>query len=72
MNPLSNLPSVSRLLAEAQIVALIDRQGLAVITRLVREVLAEARDAGRAGVPVPDVATLVAQVDAGAATLARA
>ena len=71
MNPLSNLPSVSRLLADAQIIALIDHHGPAVITRLVRETLAEARDAARSGTPVPDITTLIAKVDADAATHAR-
>ncbi len=70
MNRLSQLPSVDRLLSDAAVVPLIDIHGRAVITQLVRATLADAREAARAGTPIPDAASLVATVDAGAAALA--
>ena len=70
MNPLSQLPSVDRLLSDAAAASLIEHHGRAVITRLVRTVLADAREAARAGAPLPDAASLIATVGAGAATQA--
>jgi len=71
MNPLAALPAVSRLLSEPEILALSERHGLAVITRLIRETLAEARAAARDGAPVPETARLIEQIDARASALAR-
>ncbi|ADC62326.1 L-seryl-tRNA(Sec) selenium transferase [Allochromatium vinosum] len=71
MNPLATLPAVSRLLSEPEILALSERHGLAVITRLIRETLAEARAAARDGAPVPETARLIEQIDARASALAR-
>lgn len=65
MNPLSQLPSVDRLLSTATLVALVDLHGRAVVTALVREVLAASRAAVREGAPPPDEATLIARVGAG-------
>ena len=70
MNHLSKLPSVSHLLSDAEVVALADSHGQAVITQLVRETLSDAREAARAGVPVPDAASLIERVTAGAKALA--
>ncbi len=66
MNPLSQLPSVDRLLSDPAVAALIDLHGRAVITQLFRTALADARDAARAGTPLPDTASLIATVGAGA------
>jgi len=71
MNPLATLPAVSRLLSEPEILALSERHGLAVITRLIRETLAEARAAARDGAPVPETVRLIEQIDARASALAR-
>ena len=62
MNPLSKLPSVSRLLADERIAAMVDSLGHAVMTQLARDTLAEARDAGRNGSPVADTAQLVDRI----------
>jgi L-seryl-tRNA(Ser) seleniumtransferase len=66
MNPLSQLPSVDRLLSDPGVVSLIDIHGRAVVTQLVRTALADAREAARAGTPLPDAASLIATVGAGA------
>ncbi|MFO7593065.1 MAG: L-seryl-tRNA(Sec) selenium transferase [Pseudomonadota bacterium] len=71
MNQLSKLPSVSRLLSEAKISALVVSHGQAIITQLVRETLAEVRETARAGTPIPDDARLIEQITAGAKSLAR-
>ena len=65
MNPLSQLPSVDRLLATPALAPLIESCGRAVVTGLARETLAAAREAYRQGVPLPDEATLVSRVGAG-------
>jgi L-seryl-tRNA(Ser) seleniumtransferase len=70
MNPLSQLPSVDRLLSNAAVASLVDIHGRAVITQLVRAALADAREAARAGTPLPDAASLIATVGAGATALA--
>ena len=70
MNRLSKLPSVSRLLSDAVVAALVDSHGHAVITQLVRETLADAREAARAGEAIPDAASLIEKVSAGAEALA--
>jgi L-seryl-tRNA(Ser) seleniumtransferase len=70
MNPLSQLPSVDRLLSDAAVAALVDIHGRAVITQLVRAALADARAAARADTPLPDAASLIATVGAGATALA--
>jgi L-seryl-tRNA(Ser) seleniumtransferase len=69
MNPLAQLPSVDRLLSHATIQFLIERHGRALVTRVVRETLAAARDAMRSGAPLPDAADLIAKVGAGATAL---
>ncbi|MEW6764697.1 MAG: L-seryl-tRNA(Sec) selenium transferase [Pseudomonadota bacterium] len=70
MNPLSKLPSVSRLLSDANVATLVDIHGQTVITRLIRDALAEAREAARAGKPIPDDASLIKKVTADAQALA--
>ena len=62
MTDLSRLPSVDRLLAQPAVVALVELHGRAVVTRLVRETLADARAAALEGAPVPDEATVIAKV----------
>lgn len=71
MNPLSQLPSVDRLLSSPVIASLIEIHGRALVTGLVREALATARDAVRQGAPVPDEPTLVAKVGAGVTAKTR-
>ncbi|KAB2308677.1 L-seryl-tRNA(Sec) selenium transferase [Betaproteobacteria bacterium SCN2] len=63
MNPLSQLPAVDRLLAEPAVASLVDIHGRSIVTRLVRNALAEAREAIRAGAPLPDSASLIAKID---------
>lgn len=65
MNPLSQLPSVDRLLCAASLAPLIDTHGRAVVTALVRDVLAATRAALREGAPLPGDDTLIAKVGAG-------
>ena len=66
MNPLSQLPSVDSLLSAPAVAALIDIHGRAIVTRLVRATLAEAREAIRAGAALPDTASLIAKIGANA------
>ena len=70
MNQLSKLPSVSRLLSASEIEALVDSHGQTVVTQLVRDILADAREAARVGESIPDVSVLVEQVTATASKLA--
>ena len=65
MNPLSQLPSVDRLLSTAVLASLVDTHGRIVVTGMVREVLAKTRTAVKDGAALPDEATLVAKVGAG-------
>lgn len=71
MDDLAQLPSVDRLLTHPAVVALIESHGRAVVTRLVRDTLAEARAAARDGAPVPDEAALLAKVSRGGTALAQ-
>ena len=66
MNELSKLPSVSRLLSDAKVAALVNRHGQSIMTQIVRTTLADARDAARAGAPIPDTADLIEKVISGA------
>lgn len=67
---LSKLPSVDRLLSHPAVASLIETHGRTIITRLVRETLAATRDALKTGAPLPDEATLIGKVGAGATALA--
>jgi L-seryl-tRNA(Ser) seleniumtransferase len=71
MISLAELPSVSRLLSDGTVAALVDVHGHSVVTQLVRATLADAREAARAGAPIPDVSSLIAQVTADVKTLAQ-
>jgi L-seryl-tRNA(Ser) seleniumtransferase len=71
MTPLSDLPSVSRLLADTRVSILVDSHGHPVVADLVRTTLAEAREVARDGAPIPDNAGLVEKVIAEARKLAR-
>ena len=64
MNPLSQLPSVDRLLSAAPLVALVDLHGRSVVTAMVRDVLAATRAAMKDGAPLPDEAGLLEKVGA--------
>jgi L-seryl-tRNA(Ser) seleniumtransferase len=70
MNPLSQLPSVDRLLTHPAVVPLIERHGRVAVTALVRDVLAAARAAVKVGESLPDEAALLAKVGAGGTALA--
>jgi L-seryl-tRNA(Ser) seleniumtransferase len=70
MDALSNLPSVSRLLADAGVAALVAKHGQPVVTQLVRDTLSHARETVRTGGAVPDTGSLVARVSADARALA--
>ena len=70
MNPLTQLPSVDRLLAAPAIISLIDLHGRMIVTRLVRDALSAAREAVKAGALPPDDAALIQKVGAGATALA--
>ena len=65
MNPLSQLPSVDRLLSTTALASLVDLHGRAVVTGMVRDVLAETRAAVRDGASLPDEAALIEKVGAG-------
>ena len=65
MNPLSQLPSVDRLLSTLELASLVDVHGRAVVTAVVRDVLAATRAAIKDGAPPVDDATLIARVGAG-------
>ena len=71
MDSLAALPSVSRLLADKTVAALVDIHGHAMITQLLREALAEVREAARTGRPIPDDSHLIEKVTAGVKTLAQ-
>ncbi len=71
MNPLSQLPSVDRLLSAPTLVALVDAHGHAVVTGGIRAVLAAARSEIRQGAPLPDDAALIARVGAGVTAAMR-
>ncbi len=71
MNPLSQLPSVDRLLSTAALAALVDLHGRAVVTTMVRDVLAAARSAAKDGAPLPDEAGLLEKVGAGVTAKTR-
>ncbi len=60
MNPLSQLPSVDRLLSSAALQSLVDVHGRAVVTSVVRDILAKSREAVKAGASLPDETTLIA------------
>ena len=62
---------MDRLLADPAVTQLIDEHGRAVITRLVRAALAEARAAAKAGGALPDPPRLIAGLAAGAEAQAR-
>jgi L-seryl-tRNA(Ser) seleniumtransferase len=70
MNPLSQLPSVDRLLSQPAIISLIEIHGRASVTALVRDIVGAARLSIKGGAPVPDEAALMAKVGAGATALA--
>jgi L-seryl-tRNA(Ser) seleniumtransferase len=65
MNPLSQLPSVDRLLSAAPLAALVDLHGRAVVTAMVRDVLAATRATVKDGAPLPAEAALIEKVGAG-------
>jgi L-seryl-tRNA(Ser) seleniumtransferase len=65
MNPLSQLPSVDRLLSAAPLAALVDLHGRAVVTAMVRDVLAATRAPVKDGAPLPAEAALIEKVGAG-------
>ena len=65
MNPLSQLPSVDRLLSMPALASLIEAHGRAVVTGIARDALAAARGAYKDGLPLPDDAALMARVGAG-------
>ncbi|WP_310449375.1 L-seryl-tRNA(Sec) selenium transferase [Sulfuritalea sp.] len=71
MNPLSQLPSVDRLLSAPTLAALVDAHGHAVVTGGIRAVLAAARGEIRQGAPLPDDAALIARVGAGVTAAMR-
>lgn len=60
MNPLSQLPSVDRLLSAPALASLLDAHGRAVVTGIVRDVLAATRAALREGGALPDESALLA------------
>ena len=71
MNPLSQLPSVDRLLSTAALAALVDLHGRAVVTAMVRDVLAMTRTAVKEGGGLPDEADLLEKVGAGVTATMR-
>jgi L-seryl-tRNA(Ser) seleniumtransferase len=69
MNSLSEIPSVSRLLCDPTIAALVETHGHPVVAQLIRTTLADAREAARGGASVPDAARLIEKVTASAEAL---
>lgn len=67
---LSRLPSVSRLLNDTAVTALVERHGQKPITELLRRTLAECREAARAGAPIPSESELIEQASKAAAAMA--
>lgn len=65
MNPFAQLPSVDRLLAEEQVLSMVERHGCAAVTSLVRDVLAAARTEIKSGGMPASMAALIARVGAG-------
>ncbi len=70
-NPLSQLPSVDKLLVDAGLVPLIDAYGRELVTDCVRLELAAARQAVQSGADPPDTAALLAKIVMQAAERAR-
>ena len=64
MNLLSQLPSVDRLLFAPALASLVDSHGRAVVTGVIRGLLAATRAAVRQGAPLPGESALVARVGA--------
>ena len=71
MNPLSQLPSVDRLLSTTALASQANLHGRAVVTNMVREVLAESRNAVKNGAALPDDASLITRVKAAVTTKMR-
>ncbi len=71
MTNLSKLPSVDRLLATPALAALIDVHGRALVTGIVRAALAAARDAVKAGAPLPAETEIIEKVGAGVTAMAQ-
>ena len=71
MNPLSQLPSVDRLLSTTALASQANLHGRAVVTNMVREVLAESRNAVKNGAALPDDASLITRVEAAVTTKMR-
>lgn len=71
MIDLSRLPSVSRLLAESTIAALVERHGRQVMTSLLRQTLDEAREAARNGAEIPADTVLIERIATAAEAQAR-
>ena len=59
MTAFAQLPSVDRLLAHDALAPLIERHGRAVVTTVIRDVLAQARAAMRDGALAPKLGTLL-------------
>ena len=70
MHSLSDLPSVSHLLADSGVAALVEEHGQRVVTQLVRDTLAQARAAARKGAAIPTEASLLDRIGAAAQRLA--
>lgn len=62
LNPLSRLPSVDRLLADAGLAPLIDAYGRELVTDCTRLELAAARQAAQSGAELPNTAALLAKI----------
>jgi L-seryl-tRNA(Ser) seleniumtransferase len=71
MNPLSEIPSVDRLLAEAPMLEVVARHGRTLATQAARAELARVRADARRGATLPQVTELVAQAAARAESAAR-
>ncbi len=71
LNPLSRLPSVDRLLADAGLAPLIDAYGRELVTDCIRLELAVARQAVQSGADLPGSAALLAKIVLHAAERAR-
>lgn len=71
LNPLSQLPSVDKLLADAGLAPLIDAYGRELLTDCVRLELSATRQAVQAGADIPSIAALLASIATSAAERTR-
>lgn len=71
MNPFSQIPAVSRVLEQPDIILLCQQYGQKIVTRLIREHLDKMRQSLQAGQSIPELQELIERIQADAETQAR-